>query len=151
MKIHEHPYMCCQGYPVGENINQWLKVIPNYIEIIKSYVKGKNTNIDLVVTGSSGSIIGALIASQMPEYMNLKIVHIKKQNEDSHWESTIRDIKHIFFIDDFISMGFTLDRVNSKIKKPYNVIVCGEVDMLRQKNYQKIKNFHCQKWELWKY
>ena len=84
--------------------------------------------IQLVVRGSSGAIIGGLVASILNHRNIVTITHIKKEGESSH-SSGIYDLKHtypIVIIDDLMSSGSTV----CEIYKALNDIRYYDVDTL---------------------
>lgn len=113
------------GYPVGLKVHNWINVIPVYCSIIKKHVKveewyretARDSDIGLICQGSSGAILSALIADKLvSEGYDVKILHVKKENETSHSFSRPPVSKKTiaFVIDDQISFGNTVHRLCSQ-------------------------------------
>lgn len=116
MKVITYQRKSKLSYPIGEGIQTNLLTIKNMAEALKGLNK---SNILLCCQGSSGAIIAALVARELPEN-SCKIVHIKKPGEDSH---TFR-IGHLFdpesyvvIIDDFIISGRTVCQIYARIRE----------------------------------
>jgi hypothetical protein len=96
-------------YPVDDNIVNNLPAIKQMAIELEKITKNKKP-VALWCRGSSGAIITGIIASLMPI---VKIVHVKKEGEDSHEQTQIWD-KKIFthvFCDDFIYSGKTMKAI----------------------------------------
>lgn len=103
-------------HPMGENLQGAIEYIEEVAPFIQKIVKEKSINI--WCRGSSGAILGALLAKTIPNPCN--ICHVKKKGEDSHQNN----IEHIFcgeckniLLDDFSRSGKTLDAIYEAYKE----------------------------------
>lgn len=133
MKLYELKNVTELNYPVGLDINQILHYIKEVMECIKDNnlfdgIKG----INLWCTGSSGAILSAILADKitnMYPIINIRIQHIKKKNEDSHYSGENRALEKTYYnivIDDFVATGATMLRIENHLKL-HNVV---KVDLL---------------------
>lgn len=109
------------NYPVGLNMKSAMEFVEKVSHFIKSNSDFIGRDINLLCTGSSGSIIASLLFAKL-EQENVFVCHIKKDGESSYAGNNFRlssldDINVI--IDDFSSSGSTIERIYSKIKQ-YN-------------------------------
>ena len=108
-------------YPVGLNMSSAMKFVKEVYKFIKDNDDFRGRDINLLCTGSSGSIIASLLFAELDQE-NVFVCHIKKDGESSHAGNNFRlssldDINVI--IDDFSSSGETIERIYSKVKQ-YN-------------------------------
>ena len=143
------------SYPTTTNFAKNIKLIPQYCNAIKKYVKLESKEreiyeITLVCTGSSGSIIcGAimnkLVKNKFFENINIYVLHIKKNREDSHNTSdNIYLFENLIVIDDFIQYGETINRCIKETHKRIDmIIVSGIVYKKYIKHEKTIKYIAC--------
>lgn len=146
MKIVQIPNFYKQGYPVGLHIIKWLEVLNCYIYAIQNVVGLRKLNVGLVCTGSSGAMLSALIVAQLKIDSSVEIIHIKKDGEDSHSGSAsdLSEYDELFFIDDFVSMGFTLNRILSMFPTyDFNVVVADSVYESDLHGNTNVKSIYC--------
>lgn len=106
MKIHKYPELDSIEYPVGSNMSYNISIIKKMVSIIKRNYNDKPIN--LFCQGSSGAIVAAIICL----YVNgCKIIHIKKDGEDSHSLSCPQSDSYNIIVDDFIVSGATIQRI----------------------------------------
>lgn len=104
-------------YPIGQYISDNLGLINNMSEaILKEFVNDKEMVVNLIVRGSSGSIISALVSDKMTNKgWDCKIYHIKKDGESSHSQVfSIRRHGVNIILDDFVSSGETVNAIYEK-------------------------------------
>lgn len=126
-RILEDSYIGFMMHPVGSHMSHnmplALVMAQNVIEHLEDFSIAFS-DVCFVAQGSSGCIIAALIASQMPGSM---IWDIKKPGQSSH-SHHVRCIpdkdKYMIFVDDFISSGKTLYRCYGELKKQGRLINC---------------------------
>lgn len=115
------------NYPVGDNITENIPRIREMIEVFKTIEYFHNKNLNIICRGSSGAIIAGIFATSLTN--RLKIVHVKKQHEDSHCNSYIHNDKNWanIIVDDFICSGETVNELGKFIVKESH---SGEIDCL---------------------
>lgn len=94
--------------------------------IIKSLVEEED-RIALAVTGSSGAMLGAMVALKLKKY-EVDICHLKKDGENSHSSAkrTILEEEKAFIIDDQIDSGATINRIlNAYPEITFEAIIVG--------------------------
>lgn len=99
-------------YPVGRDMPKTIEIVQEMCDKLMTLYE-ENMSIQLVVRGSSGAIIGGLVASILNGRNIVTITHIKKKGESSH-SSGIYDLKDTFpivIIDDLISSGSTVNEI----------------------------------------
>ena len=99
-------------YPVGRDMPRTIEIVQQMCDKLKILYK-EDEVIQLVVRGSSGAIIGGLVANILNDRNIVTITHIKKEGESSHF-SGIYDLKStcpIVIIDDLISSGNTVNEI----------------------------------------
>jgi len=114
-------------YPVGDyivynlpKIDEMYKVIIKLPEI-KKFLSDKSKiyfRISLICSGSSGAIIASIIASKLiNDKIDVNILHVKKEGEDSHSGNKIKFFNNSFniVVDDFICSGSTIRRIFNKV------------------------------------
>lgn len=118
MKTH---IINCSGisYPVGLNMASAMSFVKEVYKFIRDNDDFRGRDINLLCTGSSGSIIASLLFAELDQE-NVFVCHIKKDGENSHSGDNFRlgsldDINVI--IDDFSSSGSTIEKIYSKIKQ----------------------------------
>jgi hypothetical protein len=89
-------------YPVGLNMSSAMKFVKEVYKFIRDNDDFRGRDINLLCTGSSGSIIASLLFAELDQENVL---------------SSLDDINVI--IDDFSSSGETIERIYSKVKQ-YN-------------------------------
>jgi len=107
-------------YPVGENISTNLPYIKGMVKALLTLKLPFEKGINLICRGSSGAIIAAIFASELGK-IRTRIVHVKKEGEESHGGTTA-DLNHSalnVIVDDFICSGETLNKIYEHFKK-YN-------------------------------
>ena len=102
-------------YPVGKHINLAILFIDSMLPHLLKEIGDKHIN--LFVRGSSGAILGALLAKSVKNPTT--IYYIKKDGEDRHGGdpglfTEIKDGVNII-LDDFISSGNTINSIYKKI------------------------------------
>lgn len=134
MKTKHYPLslVSAMNYPVSTNIQQNIPIILDMIEKLKPLVEGKK-EVCLWCRGSSGSIISGIIATHIDK---VKIIHLKKEGEDSHSGSISgcpsgkRGVINII-VDDFMSSGKTLNTIYQTMKdnkyKVHGLCISGTV------------------------
>lgn len=113
-------------YPVGAHMDTNKPKIIAMIKEFKKIREFKRADLNLICRGSSGAIIAAIFAMQLKN--NCRIVHIKKEGEQSHSAQTslLPNGKNII-VDDFIVTGKTLNAIYkslTNIEKTPIVIDC---------------------------
>lgn len=113
-KLLPSPY--CMSYPVGEQIMENMSLIKSLIVAFKELNEYQNKYVNFICMGSSGAIIGAIFAMEVP---NSKIIHIKKHGERSHSDG---DKVKLFeknainvIVDDIIESGSTMNKMYAKL------------------------------------
>lgn len=118
VNLHNIP-LIDMDYPIGESIIKNIELatkMANYALpiIVENSKTIGNKSINFIVTGSSGAIIGTIFAQIFSTYFqksSIKLLHIKKERENSH-NSFLHKIDfqdHLnIFVDDFIASGSTL-------------------------------------------
>lgn len=106
-------------YPIGTNMRHNNPVIREMADVLGKHLKNEDIDIDtvtLVVTGSSGAIIGAIIS----HILDIKKVwHVKKNGETHHRSDEMYNFDsddYLVFVDDFIASGETYFRVLNKLR-----------------------------------
>lgn len=104
----------CMSYPVGLRLKDNLPIIQQMAqEINKLHPEG---TIALWCRGSSGLIIGGIIASLLPNRL-ITINHMKKQGEKSHNDNRINLMcMHNIIVDDFVATGSTVNTMLMEIR-----------------------------------
>jgi adenine/guanine phosphoribosyltransferase-like PRPP-binding protein len=105
-------------YPFGLSISANAPLIDELIKGFLSIEEFKGKQINLLCTGSSGAIVAALFSMKVP---NTKIIHIKKDGENSHhkngWYQTDDFANSInVIVDDFISSGKTVNNIVKELR-----------------------------------
>lgn len=104
------------AYPVGENIWDNKPYIDEMIKTFMSIEAFKEKHVNIICRGSSGAIIAGMFSMSIPNYT--KIIHIKKEGENSHGGSTylgIQQDKINIIVDDFICSGDTVNTIFKKL------------------------------------
>lgn len=99
-------------YPVGRDMLRTIEIVQEMCDKLTMLYE-ENIFIQLAVRGSSGAIIGGLVASILNHRNIVMITHIKKEGESSH-SSGIYGLKStypIVIIDDLISSGSTVNEI----------------------------------------
>ncbi len=93
-------------YPVASNIHNNISSINNLAKALLNFYD-VNDEFVLACRGSSGAIIGAMVAVQFP---NSTLVHVKKEGESSHGSSVtfFNAGLPVVFVDDFMDSGQTV-------------------------------------------
>jgi len=102
------------SYPVGKDI---IKAM-NYVETVHKVLKPLigDSNVNLWVRGSSGAILGALLAARIGS--KAKINHVKKEGERSHQGGYSFNVDGInIILDDFIASGETVNKIYEEMQK----------------------------------
>lgn len=119
------------NYPVGINMTSALNFVKEVSKFLKENVNFTYHDVNLLCTGSSGSILASLLFAELQQ-PNVYVCHFKKEGENSHSGNyfrmnTLHDINVI--IDDFSSTGETIERIymkafetNSDIKINYLIL-----------------------------
>ena len=147
MLLHKNKKLLLCSYPVGNDIPGWTRIAGVMASIIKKHAD-KVEDIALLVTGSSGAIIGTLVASKLKNY-NVKVKHLKKDGEKSHSMPIPRvfEYEKCFILDDQVSTGETLARLLYKFQTDVEAIIVidrVEMDVIKsiEKNYL-VNHFYC--------
>lgn len=103
------------GYPVGVKMGHTVALTKSMANGIREVLTAKGGNINLFVMGSSGAIIGALVAAELVDWgFQVWVVHFKKEGENSHCNtprySENEDTFNII-VDDLIASGETVNRI----------------------------------------
>ena len=103
-------------YPVGIHISYNVPIITEMAKTFNTIEEFEGKSINIVCTGSSGAIISAIFSTLIPNVT--EIHHIKKNGERSHHGQIdrITNERPIIFIDDFIDVGETINRVHHIMK-----------------------------------
>lgn len=123
MKLYELKDVRELSYPIGNNINQIIFYIKEVMTcIIDNEIFNNVHYINIWCTGSSGAILSALLAEKITTnypQIDVTIQHVKKKGEDSHNSGNIRhfanDVMYNIVIDDFVSSGDTLQRIQKHL------------------------------------
>lgn len=113
------------GYPVGADMVAATLVAKSMARAINTVLIEKDvTEVNLLVMGSSGAILGALVGAELInlDKHNTPIVcHFKKEGEYSHCRvpdhHTVDDNVFNVILDDFVSTGATLKKIHSNAEK----------------------------------
>lgn len=105
------------GYPVYKNPYNTYDYIKSKLEVIYNIVHINDT---LVCTGTSGIVISNNIALLLKQNYNqeVNIKYLTKSNESRHNEDHYEldeNTKRIIIVDDFVSMGGTMERIYNKL------------------------------------
>lgn len=135
------------GYPVGEYVQRHIRTIKYYAEIIKRENKDKK-KVCLFCMGSSGAIISAIVCSELDDYFECEINHIKKIGENSHSSATPSMNPENFnvIVDDFIATGETIQSILYRYDRKFDLlIVSGSVSIYTLERIKyKIKKIYVQ-------
>lgn len=106
------------AYPVGENIQYYIKTCQEIADILEENFKDQR--VCFWCTGSSGSIISALIINNL-KTIESKIVYVRKPDEKRHQTLSIskhnyEDYLH-FIVDDFVYSGKSIERIIDEINR----------------------------------
>lgn len=72
-------------YPVGENMDKAIQFINRVSQsILDNINEGQVRGLNVWVRGSSGAILGALLAQKFLGILTVKVMHLKKKGERSH-------------------------------------------------------------------
>lgn len=110
MRIYQKDLLNEMCYPIGKYVMANLVVINHMAAIIQH--KYTNKYINIWCRGSSGSIVAAIIASQL-QNITFRIVYVPKENEVKHQidrpnlDSTTINI----IVDDFVASGQTIKSI----------------------------------------
>lgn len=109
-------------YPVGCYIQSSLRTIKIMADHIKEKCEYKPI-VNLICQGSSGAIIAAIIANEVP---NSHIIYVRKSGENSHSDSyeinrIILKGAYNIFIDDRIQTGKTMRRLYKACQSQINI------------------------------
>ncbi len=100
------------GYPVGGRLKEAAKYIDNVFNLLWPIITNKPVNI--WVRGSSGAILGTLLASKIDN--EAVICHVKKEGEDSHqgnyFSNRFGEGSMDIIIDDFSCSGDTINSIH---------------------------------------
>jgi adenine/guanine phosphoribosyltransferase-like PRPP-binding protein len=128
------------GYPVGTDMSGVYRIVnAMYNELIEIY-KDTNQSIRFLCRGSSGAILAGCVAYlfEKNNYIDCRVLHIKKPGEISHQEHIyIREKDKLIIIDDFITSGNTVNAIHAELLKysvPFEIdtlIVGGLVETKR--------------------
>ena len=131
-------------YPVGSQMSYNIPIIKKMVSIIKHNYNDKRIN--LFCQGSSGAIVAAIICL----YVNgCKIIHIKKDGEDSHSLSCPQFDSYNIIVDDFIVSGVTIQRIIKDAAKIHHthefdaLIVSGIIRENVIKNLTNVEHVYC--------
>ena len=111
-------------YPVGHYMAINIEAIKRlYQAFIANVDIGKTPNIDIVVSGSSGCIIGGIFAEKLinNHQTNVKIIYISKKGENGLYArndvSLVSVNNYTIFVDDVIASCSTIGNVIDKIRQ----------------------------------
>jgi hypothetical protein len=135
MKVYE---MKCgeMDYPVGYTIQKNLPIITQMSKTLQAVLaenkfSKSHYNINLFCMGSSGACISALISADLfRKDWNVRIIHYKKDGEQSHSSNGYSGLPGInIYVDDFISSGSTMLKIHelNGERQPFCVLVSGSV------------------------
>lgn len=110
-----NPKAPMMSYPVGDEISYNKPIIA---EMIKSFIEieeFKDKFVNLICMGSSGAIIATIFSMTIPN--ENKILHIKKDGEQSHGQSIFGRYKEGLYVivDDFIATGSTMEKIYKRV------------------------------------
>ncbi len=134
-------------YPIGENMSLNIRKIRRmskiFTDTLPSYLTDKKQLIQFWVRGSSGVLIGSIIASALLyKGFNVRVLVIRKPGESSHmsfpnYETGAFNI----IVDDFIESGKTLEAILERMKKcNIRVNALGVTGYLGMNSLDKILN-----------
>jgi len=110
-------------YPVGSVlVNDILYITlakKALLKLLKKSFTHKTTGIDIWVKGSSGAILGGMLATHLMKDYIVCVKHIKKPKESSHTSNSClygSNSKINIIIDDFIESGKTINSINDELK-----------------------------------
>ena len=117
-------------YPVGSNMKENLVTIRSYVaSIVEEY---PTQPLQLWVRGSSGAIIGGVIAAMLPD-RDINIFHVKKSGESSHSSSPVLPGHINIIVDDFMCSGSTLNSIYTEMRLrntvPDTLVISGTVTL----------------------
>lgn len=144
------------NYPIGINLKSINDFICKMVEMVKEEYPGiQNTTNTIVLwcRGSSGAILASAFAMKLGA-PNMKIKHVKKPGEISHYHNnnlTFNKSYINFIIDDFVVSGETIEHIvsvalNKKDRKTYRfdaLLVSSDLKTLHVRNRWARKYF-CQ-------
>ncbi len=132
-------------YPVGYNITNDTKYInlvkPVLLKLLKESFPHKSNKIDIWVKGSSGAILGGMLATHLPED-RVTIKHIKKSGESSHHNNLSLygfNERVNIIIDDFIESGKTINSINDELKNKgvsCDILIIANTMFIERLNFQ---------------
>jgi len=153
MKIIENPNLEMIKYPVSFNIQYNLKIIDIMFQEIKNLIltKDLNKNVYLICTGSSGTIISAILTEKLKQVkIKCKIVYIRKINENSHSKKDYNRLNKNFttiIIDDFIVSGKTINYIYNTINESLDIdILCVSEYIFSNRIAFDVRYLICQKY-----
>lgn len=106
MKLHRYSKLDSMEYPVGSHMSYNIPIIKKMVSIIKRKYNDKPIN--LFCQGSSGAIVAAVICLYVS---GCRIIHIKKDGENSHSLSCPQSNSYNIIVDDFVVSGVTIQRI----------------------------------------
>ena len=119
MKVELLTNQHCLRYPVGLYIDEAIAFVKKAMRLIITKQLIPDTNISIWCRGSSGSILAALLYSELTinNYSNIRIYHIKKPNETSHDNNcSYNDNAYNIVIDDMVCSGDTIKAIEIVIE-----------------------------------
>lgn len=136
------------AYPVGDHIQENFIIIEKMGNCIKTILKEnkipKDTDINIICSGSSGAIIASIItAILIKTYENVYVRHIKKDGENSHSGNYI--FKELcgfnIVVDDFIATGSTMHYIFEQLHTDTKIdlVAISGTTIITSKFFQKNK------------
>lgn len=112
-------------YPIGSNMLNAIEIADGYSRVLIKHLKESYDvsilKLNLWVRGSSGAILGAMVAKDLTQVVgnNVMICHIKKDNENAHRRSPYYHNRDTYvgclvldiIVDDFMSTGETIEAI----------------------------------------
>lgn len=115
------------GYPVGIDLHNNIPICKHMARVLAGHIEslGMSTkDICFVVQGSSGAIVGSLVAQY---FEGSRILDIKKDTIRSHSHHTLyvpSETYYFVFVDDFISTGATYNACYDELLSLKRIIDC---------------------------
>lgn len=123
-------------YPLGIKMSEDIVIINLLIQKFKCIPHYYGKNINIYCAGSSGAIMATILSMNVA---NCKILHIKKEGEQSHSQySPLKPYTENYInviIDDFIASGDTVNRIASHIPEGVDCLIISGYSFLSNCNF----------------
>lgn len=116
IKVVSYGEQVHQAYPVGEDMLACILLADKYSEELKPLIFDTDFRvIDLWVRGSSGAILGSLLAANLPlDELEINVKYVRKEGERSHGSNTdlcCTNRALSIIVDDFVDTGKTINAI----------------------------------------